>query len=150
MLKRRLLVLFVIITIIAIGVKVYSAEQRQTQWERTRGTTTVYVSSGDTLDSICYEYKPDWIGILEYRYDVMQLNGMTSAELYAGQCIDVYIPCTHYTVQGLCTDDTILTVNDYEWQYDTNVRGCVDITFSDNGTANDISDDIIISIEPIE
>lgn len=89
--RKILLVLFVVALVVTMGVKVYSNEQRQTEWEDTRTIAVVYVRSGDTLDGICYEYKPDWMDVREYRYEVMQLNDMTSANLRSGQLLNVYV-----------------------------------------------------------
>jgi hypothetical protein len=143
--------LLVLIFVVVVGVKAYSDNSRQTEWENTRVIKTITVHQGDTLDSIGYEYKPSWIDVREYRYLIMELNDIDSAMIYQGQRLDVYVCTEHYTVQGLVMDNgDIITTDGNIWSYDTDIKGCVSITFSDYGTTDDITDDVIISIEEVK
>lgn len=148
--KKLFTALLVLLIVAVVGVKAYSDNNRQTDWQNTRVVKTITVHNGDTLDGISYEYKPSWMDVREYRHMVMELNDMDSATIYQGQSLDVYVCAKHYTAQGLHLDNgTIITTDGNEWGYDTDIQGCIEITFSDNGTPNDIYDDIIISIKEV-
>lgn len=122
--------------------------KQYTDWVSTRAVVEITVAYGDTLTDYAVAYKPAWMNIQEYCYELKELNNMTDSMLYAGQNFKVYVSCTHYTVEGLCLDEYIVTTDGNEWLYDTDIRGCVSVTFSDNGTA-DIFDDVIINITKI-
>ena len=146
--KKILTVILALLCITLVGVKAYSDNGKQTEWENTRTVMTVIVDKGDTLDDFGYQYKPDWMDVREYRQKVMELNNMNSAMLYDGQSLKLYVCCEQYTVDGLCLDDgyTIITADGNEWSCDTDIKGCAKITFNDNGTIDNIYDDIIIDI----
>lgn len=148
--RKIFTIILTIALVTLVGVKAYSDNNRHSEWENTRGITTVTVGNGDTLDDFGYQYKPTWMDVRQYRDEVMALNDMTSAMLYAGQSLKLYVCCEHYVVDGLCLDDgTIITTDGNVWEYDTDIRGCAVITFSDNGTVDNIYDDIIISIKEV-
>lgn len=149
--KTALLALAVIAVITTVGVTAHSRSNEQSEWYSTRITKTITVHSGDTLDGIGYEFKPSWMDVREYRYMIMQLNDLDSAMIYPGDQLKVYVCTEHYTVQGLVMDNgDIITTDGNIWSYDTDIKGCVSITFSDYGTPNDITDDVIISIEEVK
>ena len=81
----------IIVSIFAVGYRVGADNMRQSQWEARREVITVAVCYGDTLDGICYQYKPSWMDIREYRYEVMKLNHMESSTIYANTIIRLYI-----------------------------------------------------------
>lgn len=147
--KKMFTALLVLLCVTLVGVKAYSDNGKQTEWENTRTVTTVIVDKGDTLDDFGYQYKPDWMDVREYRQKVMALNNMSSAMLYSGQSLKLYVCCEQYTIDGLCLDDgyTIITADGNEWSCSTDIIGCAQITFSDNGTPDKIDDDIIIDIK---
>lgn len=133
---------------IVVGCHLYGNHKQYKEWTDTRAILDIIVDSGDTLYKYSATYKPTWMTLDEYCCELQALNGMTSSDIYVGQHIQVYACCTHYTVDGLCLDEYIVTADGNEWLYDTDIRGCVSITFSDNGT-DDIYDDVIIDIEKI-
>lgn len=150
--KKILIALLATATLITVGAKVNADNKRQAEWENTRSTITVTVpcGSGIGLDFYGYQYKPEWMDVREYRYEIMQLNGMTSASLQSGQKLKLYVCTEQYTVQGWCWYDTITTVDGNVWGYDNDTNGCAYVTFNDNGTADNIYDDIIVSVEHIK
>lgn len=50
---------------------------------------TIFVHSGDTLWSICQEYKPDGISTREYVKSTMRLNDMNNSNIYPGDTIRI-------------------------------------------------------------
>ena len=84
------LALCIIATIFAVGYKVSNDNALESEWVENREVVEIRVAYGDTLDEICYEYKPDWMYILEYREHILSLNGMDNCMLYAGQTLKVY------------------------------------------------------------
>ena len=52
---------------------------------------TVFVHNGDTLWSICQEYKPDGTNTREYVKSIMMLNNMSSSDIYPGDTIKVKV-----------------------------------------------------------
>lgn len=148
---RYIKILAVVLCVIAIasflGMQIYSEASKRTEWEATRKVETICVDRGDTLDAIGYRYKPAWIDVREYTHLIKELNGLKSSCIYAGQDLKVYICTEQYTKQGLILDDgTLVTTDGHEWSYDTTIKGCVNVTFNDNGT-DDVTDDIIVDIE---
>ena len=130
-----------------LGMQIYEDVEQKNQWEATRVVHIVCVDRGETLDEIGYRFKPEWMDVREYRHYIMELNGMESSNLYAGQDLKVYVCTEQYTKQGLILDDgTLVTTDGHEWDYDTTLKGCVNVTFNDNGT-DDVADDIIVDIE---
>ena len=115
---------------------------RYAEWKADRHITEVTVSHGDTLDEFGYQFKPEWMDIREYRDYIIDLNNLTSSDLHIGQTLKFYVVGTEYTTEGYFADNTLITPDGNEWSYDTNVR----ITFNDNGTPNDIEDDIIVDV----
>lgn len=149
--KTALLILAVIAIVSAFAVSISSATDKQSEWYSTRVTKTITVHSGDTLDGIGYEFKPSWMDVREYRHMIMQLNDLDTAMIYSGDQLKVYVCTEHYTVSALVMDNgDIITTDGNIWSYDTDIKGCVSITFSDYGTPNDITDDVIISIEEVK
>lgn len=53
--------------------------------DNTEKTTTVYVTAGDTLWSICEENLPANEDLRSYIYKVKRLNKMETSNIYAGQ-----------------------------------------------------------------
>ena len=130
-----------------LGMQIYEDVEQKNQWEATRVVHIVCVDRGETRDEIGYRFKPEWMDVREYRHYIMELNGMESSNLYAGQDLKVYVCTEQYTKQGLILDDgTLVTTDGHEWDYDTTLKGCVNVTFNDNGT-DDVADDIIVDIE---
>lgn len=130
-----------------LGMQIYENITKQNQWEATRVTHVVCVDRGETLDEIGYRFKPEWMDVREYRHHIMELNGMENSNLYEGQELKVYVCTEQYTVEALALDDgKLITTDGNLWEYDTALKGCVNVTFSDNGTDN-VADDIIIKIE---
>lgn len=117
---------------------------RYAEWKDSRHITEVTVNPGDTLDEFGYQYKPKWMDIREYREYIIDLNNLTSCELHIGQTLKFYVVGTEYTAEGHLGDN-IITTDGNEWSYDDTVL----ITFNDNGTPNNITDDIIVDIAPI-
>ena len=149
--KTALLILAVIVITSVFAVSISSANDTQSEWYNTRVIKTITIHSGDTLDGIGYEYKPSWMDVREYRYLVMQLNDLDSAMIYPGDQLKVYVSTEHYTAQGLVMDNgDIITTDGNIWSYDTDIKGCISITFSDYGTIDDVTDDVIISIEEVK
>lgn len=138
----------IIVSLVVVSATAISNNNRYTEWENTRGIITVTVGHGDTLDDFGYQYKPVWMDVRQYRDEVMELNDMPSAMLYASQPLKLYVCCEQYTLDGVCLDDgcTIITSNGHSWTYYTDVVGCVEVTLNDNGTPDYIDDDIIVNI----
>ena len=139
-----------VLIVALVCVKASCSNDDYSEWLNTRAVKTVMVHSGDTLDGFGYQYKPDWMDVRQYRRAVMTLNNMDSATIYSGQSLKVYVCTEQYTVQGWCWEDTITTVDGNMWGYDNDTNGCAYVTFSDNGTVNNIYDDVIMSVEYIE
>ena len=89
--KALILAATIAVAIFAIGHRVGAENMRQSQWEERREIITVAVCYGDTLDGICYEYKPSWMSIDKYRYEIKQLNHMSDSTIYANTTIKLYI-----------------------------------------------------------
>lgn len=88
--QRLIFATVMIVAIFAIGYRAGANNMQQSQWEEQREVITVQVCYGDTLDEICYEYKPSWMDIREYRYEVMELNNMESSTIYANTTLRLY------------------------------------------------------------
>lgn len=142
--KRALLVFLVICTLTASVLLVIN--HRYTEWYEDRHIADITVTSGDTLDAFGYQYKPEWMDVREYREYILDLNNLTSSDLYVGQTLKLYVVGTEYTAEGHCADNTITTVDGNIWTYYDAPNGCVSITFNDNATPNDIYDDIIVDV----
>ena len=89
--KTLIMATLIAVSIFAIGYRAGANNMQQSEWERHREIITVAVGYGDTLDDICYQYKPSWMDIREYRYEVMELNNMESSTIYANTMIRLYI-----------------------------------------------------------
>ena len=153
MLKKMIaLVIAVLITFsVVAGANAISKNNSvRDEWYETRAVTTITVAPNKTLWSIAEEYKPSWMDTREYIHEVKTLNNMTTSFLDVGQALQVYIECKEYTAQGWCMDGIITTVDGNEWLCDTTTNGCAYVTFDDNGTTDNIYDDIIVEITPIE
>jgi hypothetical protein len=87
---KKLLILLVVITTIAAVIKGYDNHNQKTEWLNNREVITVTVPSGKGIDYFGYQYKPSWMDVREYRYEVMELNEMEDATLYKGQQIKIY------------------------------------------------------------
>lgn len=147
LIKIVAVVLCAIALISFLGMQIYEDVEQKNQWEATRVVHIVCVDRGETLDEIGYRFKPEWMDVREYRHYIMEFNGMENSNLYAGQDLKVYVCTEQYTKQGLVLDDgTLVTTDGHEWDYDTTIKGCVNVTFNDNGT-DDVTDDIIVDIE---
>ena len=84
------LTLCVVVSIIFVGFKFATDNSLENEWLENRDVITIRVAYGDTLDEICYEYKPSWMDVREFRYYILELNGMSNSMLYAGQTLKVY------------------------------------------------------------
>lgn len=156
-LKVALTVIATAVTLVAV-VKLVGDHKQQNEWEQSRGTTTVYVSQGETLWCIAEEYKPSWMDTREYIQEVKTLNGMSSSTVYAGDRLTVYtetavatnttaIAGSRYTLYGYYNDGMVITEDGQSWIYDTQLDSTpVVVVFDDNSTPNDIYDDVIINI----
>lgn len=145
---KKLTIIAIIIALLLICGMVHHNTSNKAEWENTRCIKTITVCRGDTLDGIGYEYKPSWMDVREYTYYIKELNNMDNANLYAGQSLDVYVEAHQYTLDGLVLDNgNIITANGHEWSYDTDILGCVRVTFNDYGTTDNVEDDIIVSIK---
>jgi hypothetical protein len=89
--KKLCTALLVLLIVAVVGVKAYSDNSKQAEWENTRSIITVRVPQGVGIDHFGAMYKPSWMDIREYRYQVMELNEMDSAMLYEGQQLQVYV-----------------------------------------------------------
>lgn len=90
-LKVYTFVILMVISIFAIGYRVGANNMQQTQWEQQREVITVSVYYGDTLDALCYQYKPSWMDLHEYRAEILNLNGMNGCMIYAGKTLQFYV-----------------------------------------------------------
>lgn len=145
--RRRLLTILITLLIVAPFIlQLTFINCRYAEWKDSRHITEVEVSAYDTLDEFGYQYKPEWMDIREYRQYILDLNGIISSDLYIGQHLKLYVVGTEYTVQGHCADNTITTADGNIWTYTEAPNGCVYITFNDNGTPNNIYDDIITDV----
>ena len=144
--KTILVITIVLFTVLLCGFKVHHDNVLYREWKDTRVIKTVVVGTGEGIDHFGYKYKPSWMDIREYRYYIQELNNLDSTMLRDGQRINIYVEAKEYTVEGLCLENTIITVDGNEWEYDNNAKGCAYVTFNDNGTA-DITDDKIIAVE---
>ena len=147
--KFALVSAFILALVLVCGFKIHNNNTRLEEWHNTAVVKTICINPNDTLDDIGYEYKPSWMDVREYRWYIQQLNDLDGSMLYAGQTLDVYVEASQYTAQGLCLGDCIITTDGNEWDYSTDINGCVNIIFNDNGTAENIYDDIIVEINPI-
>lgn len=77
----------VIILIVAISIFQHC---RHDTWLKNREVITHQVTYGDTLYDLAQEYKPSWMDIREWCYEVCRLNDMECSDLYAGQTIKIY------------------------------------------------------------
>lgn len=149
LIKIIAVVLCAIIVTIFLGMQIYEDIKQKNQWEETRAVHVICVDRGETLNEIGYRFKPEWMDVREYTYIIKELNNMENSNIYEGQDLKVYVCTKQYTTQGLILDNgTLITVDGNEWSYDTTIKGCVNVTFNDNGT-NNIADDIIVNIERI-
>lgn len=89
--KTFIFAVTMVVAIFAIGYRVGADNMRQSQWEEKREVVTVAVCYGDTLDGICYEYKPSWMSIDEYRSEIKVLNHMSDSAIYANTTIKLYV-----------------------------------------------------------
>lgn len=64
---------------------------RNNTWYTQREVVEYYVEYGDTLCGIADEYKPSWLDYRQYCHEVLELNGMDSSYIYAGQTIKIYV-----------------------------------------------------------
>ena len=101
---RWLIVVLVIVAIVSIGCKVNYDHKLRAEWEHNRQVLTVAVQSGDTLDEFGYNHKPSWMDVREWRYQVMELNGMEDANLLAGQRIKIYTEGGIQNAKGIIHD----------------------------------------------
>ena len=84
------LTLCVVVSIIFVGFKFANDNSLEAEWLENREVITICVHYGDTLDEICYQYKPSWMDVREFRYYILDLNGMSNSMLYAGQTLKIY------------------------------------------------------------
>ena len=131
------------------GFKIHNDNTRLDEWKNTSVVQTISVQPGDTLDEIGYEYKPSWMDVREYRWYIQKLNELDTSMLYIGQELKIYVTASQYEAEGLCLGDRIITADGNEWNYGTDIKGCVKVIFNDNGTTDYIYDDIIVDINPI-
>lgn len=162
MLKKRiktdiiaiLVILAVAVGLIAIGYRAGEVKTRQTEWENNRRVVSYIVDSGDTLWNISKQYKPEWLDIREYMFEVRQLNNISS-DLQVGDTLLLYAygNSERYTLDGVyAKDGTIITEDGNEWSYclgDIYMLGdttpCT-VVLDDNNTPHIIDDDTIIDV----
>ena len=58
------------------------------EWLESREITEIYIEKGDTLWNIAQKYKPHFMDIREYVYEIQQLNNIDM--IYAGDIIQIY------------------------------------------------------------
>ena len=63
-------------------------DKQYIEWLENREITEYYVEQGETLWSIAQQYKPEFMDIREYVYEIQQLNNISN--LYAGDIIQIY------------------------------------------------------------
>ena len=85
------IVVVLIVTIIAF-VKSYNTMH---QWDTNKEIITVRVKSGDTLWDYAKQYAPSGMDIRSYILEIVELNDLSSSEIYAGQILDLYVEGTH-------------------------------------------------------
>lgn len=145
--KKVLIGIAMGLLIVFFVLEIVQASTQRKEWESTRKVETIVIDRGDTLNEIGFRYKPEWMDVREYAHIIKELNDMKDSCLYEGQELKIYICTKEYTKQGLILDNgKIITVDGHEWKYDTTLKGCVNITFNNNGTY-DVTDDIIVDIE---
>ena len=158
LMKTALIAMAAIVTLVAT-IKLVGDHKRHTEWEQSRGVATVYVAPNDTLWDIAEEYKPSWMDTREYICEIKTLNGKSSSMVYEGERLTVYVNTVattittntvgHYTLYGhYYNDGVIVTEDGNAWVYDTQLNENTDVlvVFSNNGTLDNICDDIIINI----
>ena len=89
--RKLFTAILVLLMVAVVGVKAYSDNNKQTEWESTRSIIIVSVPQGVGIDHFGSMYKPSWMDIREYRYQVMELNEMDNAMLYEGQQLKIYV-----------------------------------------------------------
>ena len=148
------LIIAVASSLLVIGYRIGYNKALETEWENNRRVVSYVVDSGDTLWAIAEQYKPEWLDVREYMYQVKQLNGIDS-NLQVGDEILVYTygHSEQYTLHGDYADDgTIITEDGNIWSYDLgdvymlgDTMPCT-VVIDDNNTPHDIGDDIIINV----
>ena len=89
--KKIAVVLVLVVGIIAFGGIVANSYAQQSTWEQSREVTTILVAPNDTLYDIANEYRPSWMDVREYIYEVKVLNNMDNSDIYVGDAIKVYV-----------------------------------------------------------
>ena len=87
---KKLYIILALIICLAVTVKLHENSTQQTEWLENRQVVTVTVPAGVGIDYYGSQYAPEWMDLREYRTQIMQLNGMDSAMLYAGQTLQIY------------------------------------------------------------
>ena len=88
--KKILITSALALCIFSMGFSFAQKAQQRNEWEENREVITIHVFSGDTLDGIGYDYKPEWMDVREYREIIRELNDLDSCMLYAGQELKIY------------------------------------------------------------
>lgn len=91
--KRFFLVLIMMIclTMFSSGVLAYAKERESSQPTYYKYYTSIYVEAGDTLWGIADRYLSEQTGSHEdYIRQVMQMNGMKSADIHVGDTLTVF------------------------------------------------------------
>ena len=87
---KKLYVAIVIIMCLAVSCKMLEDQTEQSEWVENREVIAVTVPTGAGIDYFGSYYAPEWMDLREYRAQVMELNDMDDATLYAGQTLYVY------------------------------------------------------------
>lgn len=88
--KKILITSALALCIFSMGFSFAQKAEQRSEWEETREVITIHICSGDTLDEIGYEFKPEWMDIREYRESIKELNNLDSCMLYVGQELKIY------------------------------------------------------------
>ena len=89
--RRVLCTAFVVLLIAVFCNNIIADARRQNDWEDNKKAITIMVQSGDSIDGYWVKYAPSWMSREQYREEIKELNNMTSAMLYAGGTIQVYV-----------------------------------------------------------
>jgi hypothetical protein len=87
---KKLCAITAIIVCFAVGHELLETQSQESEWLKNREIIAVTVPSGAGIDYFGSRYAPDWMDLREYRTQIMELNNMDSAMLYAGQTLYIY------------------------------------------------------------
>lgn len=143
------IILVAIALLFALGYRVGSDKTHKADYENYKQLIVYTVKDGDTLSGIAQRYCPDHIYVLEYQYEIAEMNNI-DGDIYVGDEILLYtdmIP-QQYILQGYYKDGLLYTVDGNEWEYHNSYidNGDVAILFNDNGTSDNVIDDKVIKV----